>query len=299
MEPRQTLCRFRTLFARKMRLQTSKRYRWVMSPVKDTLCTWISANFVLYPFKWAPGRNYVTNRCYKYRRYPIHTMKLFMITTGVTPTVVVCSHSSILRLVLTFFTQDISPGNLYWSFAPGAIRTTQDSDPQDLGTCKASKAAGTKFGASKNLGVNILKVGPTILDHLWAIGMIASQLASRTGMAVRRNAIIVWTLRYHGRVLTPAELVTDPLWSSFISLINIIHQQNGLIVVPAGDDGSHTPVTKLPAVLRTALQIPLVVVGGVNYLGYQEPYSQDLSEQSPQEHLLPRNFSMSWVSMCC
>lgn len=176
---------------------------------------------------------------------------------------------------------------MYWFFAPGAIRTTEDEDPQNLGTCKASKAAGTKFGASKNLDVNILKVGPGILDHLWAMGTIASQLVTRTGMAARRNAIIVWSLRYDGRVLTPAELVTDPLWSQFIALMNIIHQQNGIIVVPAGDGGSHVPVTKLPAVLRTTLHMPLVVVGGVNYVGYQESYSQDLSKQNPKGASLP------------
>lgn len=113
--------------------------------------------------------------------------------------------------------------------------------------------------------------------------MIANQLASRSGMAARRNAVIVWTLRYTTRAMTPAELLNDPLWSHFIALISIIHQQNGI----AGDDGSLVPVTKVTAVLRTMLRIPLVVVGGVNYVGYQEPYSQDLSELVPQAHLFP------------
>ena len=106
-------------------------------------------------------------------------------------------------------------------------------------------------------------------------------------MAAGRNAVIVWTLRYATRAMTPAEVLKDPLWSQFIAMIGIIHQQNGIIVVPAGDDGSHVPVTKLPATLRKMFRMPLVVVGAVNYIGSQELYSQDLSEQTPQEHLCP------------
>ena len=101
-------------------------------------------------------------------------------------------------------------------------------------------------------------------------------------MAARRNAVIVWTVRCSGWVLTSAELVRYPLWSQFIALIGLIYQQNGIIVVPAGDDGSHIPVTKKPAVLCTSLRIPLVVVGAVDLLGNQEPYSQDLSKQLPK-----------------
>ena len=87
--------------------------------------------------------------------------------------------------------------------------------------------------------------------------------------------------------MTPAELLNDPMWSNFIAMMTIIHKQNGIIVVPAGDDGSQAPVTKLPAVLRTMFRMPLVVVGGVNYVGYQEPYSQGLGEQFREEHLFP------------
>ena len=137
-----------------------------------------------------------------------------------------------------------------------------------------SKATGHRFGVSKQTPLIILKSSYDMADVLWVFQSIVNDLGADPAM---RAVMLIAFGSFHKH--TPATSVIPQPWRRVRTLMLEATARNAVFVVASGNGrvgAEHRFVRAYPAYfvnLQTG-SVPLTLVGAVNNVGIEAPFSQ-------------------------
>ena len=145
-----------------------------------------------------------------------------------------------------------------WIWTPGVFKTTRDNDPNDHGSCVASKAIGFVNGVSKNSRLVIVKASHTVADTEWAFAKIYDDIIQQR----RAKSSVILFARSSIEIYSNQ----SPLPVYWKNVRRLMMDQSALgvhIVTSAGNDGKRSiSFDTIPAIWHETL--PLIVVGAVS-----------------------------------
>lgn len=156
-----------------------------------------------------------------------------------------------------------------WHFAPRHVRLTEtDDDPEHHGSCMASKAAGARFGVSKESRLIILKAAQKASNIRWAFYTARDDI-----MANNRQGQSVVLFAKSDPV--KGETYTGP-WTGIRSYMQQLFDMDVVVVTSAGNKGTRSGRQQIDTVpqLWESPDFPLVVAGAVYNTGLLVPSSQ-------------------------
>ena len=158
-----------------------------------------------------------------------------------------------------------------WLYSSDVQKT--ETDENGHGTCVASKVAGHTYGVAKGTSLRICKISTWMDSFLIALLLILNNLSVRTfgGESVRGHTVIMISAAwYEDRGENEEQLIR--------SLRRLMTKYQAVVVMAAGNvDNADDPAEITPQTWPVAAynyNLPIIIVGAVDLLGYMESYSR-------------------------